>query len=67
MIIFISMKLLKTIKKIIQEAEEQYNLACESNTPIEELDRLEKHYKDSLRLMKLYNGKEKENLKKTRK
>jgi hypothetical protein len=61
------MKLLKTIKKIIQEAEEQYNLACESNTPIEELDRLEKHYKDSLRLMKLYNGKEKENLKKTRK
>ncbi len=61
------MKLLKTIKKIIQEAEEQYNLACESNTPIEELDRLEKHYKDSLRLMKLYNGKEKENLKKIRK
>jgi len=67
LIIFISMKLLKTIKKIIQEAEEQYNLACESNTPIEELDRLEKHYKDSLRLMKLYNGKEKENLKKIRK
>jgi hypothetical protein len=61
------MKLLKTIKKIIQEAEEQYNLACESNTPIEELDRLEKHYKDSLRLMKLYNGKEKESLKKTSK
>jgi len=61
------MKLLKTIKKIIQEAEEQYNLACESNTPIEELDRLEKHYKDSLRLMKLYNGKEKETLKKIRK
>jgi len=67
LIIFISMKLLKTIKKIIQEAEEQYNLACESNTPIEELDRLEKHYKDSLRLMKLYNGKEKETLKKIRK
>lgn len=58
------MKLLKTIKKIIQEAEEQYNQACESNTPIEELDRLEKHYKDSLRLMKLYNGKEKSNSKK---
>lgn len=52
------MKLLKTIKKIIQEAEEQYNLACENNTPIEELDRLEKHLKDSIRLMKLYNGKE---------
>jgi len=53
------MKLLKTIKKIIQEAEEQYNLACETNTPIEELDRLEKHYKDSLKLLRLYNGKEK--------
>ena len=53
------MKLLKTIRRIIQEAEEQYNLACESNTPIEELDRLEKHYKDSLRLLKFYNGKEK--------
>lgn len=51
------MKLLKTIRRIIQEAEEQYNLACESNTPIEELDRLEKHYKDSLRLLKFYNGK----------
>lgn len=59
------MKLLKTIKKIIQEAEEQYVSACESNTPLEEIDRLEKHYKDSLRLLKLYNSKEekKKNLK----
>lgn len=53
------MKLLKTIKKIIQEAEEQYNLASETNTSLEELDRLEKHYKDSLKLLKLYSGKEK--------
>lgn len=52
------MKLLKTIKRIIQEAEEQYQSACESNTPLEELDRLEKHYKDSLKLLKLYNSKE---------
>jgi len=58
------MKLLKTIKKIIQEAEDQYNLACESNTPIEELDKLEKHYKDSLKLLKLYNGKEKKKISK---
>jgi hypothetical protein len=55
------MKLLKTIKKIIQEAEQQYNTACETNTPLEELDRLEKHYKDSLKLLKFYNGKEKKN------
>jgi lipoate synthase len=53
------MKLLKTIKKIIQEAEEQYNHASETNTPLEELDRLEKHYKDSLKLLKLYNSKQK--------
>ncbi len=58
------MKLLKTIKKIIQEAEQQYNIACETNTPIEELDRLEKHYKDSLKLLKLYNGKEKKKISK---
>lgn len=58
------MKLLKTIKRIIQEAEEQYNSACESNTPIEELDRLEKHYKDSLKLLKFYNGKANDNRKK---
>jgi hypothetical protein len=54
------MKLLKTIKKIIQEAEEQYNAASETNTSLEELDRLEKHYRDSLKLLKFYQGKEKE-------
>jgi hypothetical protein len=54
------MKLLKTIKRIIAEAEKQYNLASETNTPLEELDRLEKHYRDSLRLLKMYNGKKKE-------
>jgi replication-associated recombination protein RarA len=52
------MKLLKTIKKIIQEAEEQYNAASETNLPLEEIDRLEKHYKDSLRLLRLYNSKQ---------
>ena len=51
------MKLLKTIKKIIQESEEQYNAASETNLPLEELDRLEKHYNDSLKLLKLYNSK----------
>ena len=57
------MKLIKTIKKIIQEAEERYNAACETSTPVEELDRLEKNYKDSLKLLKLYkvsNQQEKE-------
>lgn len=53
------MKLLKTIEKIIQEAEEQYNLACENCATVEELDRLEKRYRDSLNLKKLYKIKEK--------
>ena len=52
------MKLLKTIKSIIQESEEQYNRACELCLPIEELDKLEKHYTDSLKLLKLYKKKE---------
>jgi hypothetical protein len=50
------MKLLKTIKKIIQESEQQYNTACESYVSVEELDRLEKHYKDSLKLLSLYKS-----------
>jgi hypothetical protein len=52
------MKLLRTIKKIIQEAEEQLNRANDSALPLEELDKLEKHYKDSLKLLKFYNSKE---------
>jgi hypothetical protein len=58
------MKLIKTIKKIIQEAEEQLNAASETNVPLEELDRLEKHYKDSLKLLKLYNSKQEQKKKK---
>ena len=54
------MKLIKTIKKIIQEAEEQLNAASETNLPLDELDRLEKHYKDSLKLLKMYKSKEEE-------
>jgi DNA invertase Pin-like site-specific DNA recombinase len=50
------MKLINTIQNIIKEAEEQYNIACDSCVPVEELDRLEKHYKDSLKLLKLYNS-----------
>jgi len=58
------MKLLKTITKIIQEAEEQYNAAAESNLPLEELDRLEKHYTDSLKLLKLFNSNQEQKKKK---
>ena len=48
------MKLLSTIQRIIQEAEDNYNNACEGNTSIDELDRLEKQYKDSLKLLTFY-------------
>lgn len=59
------MKLLKTIKKIIKESEEQYNNACENYVSVEELDRLEKHYNDSLKLLKIFNSNEdKKNTKK---
>lgn len=58
------MKLLKTIKSIIQESEEQYNRACELGLPIQELDKLEKHYIDSLKLLKLYKKKESKKLNK---
>ena len=45
-------------KKIIQESEEHYNNACESYVPVEELDRLEKQYNDSLKLLKMYKSNE---------
>ena len=54
------MKLIKTIKKIIQEAEDQLNAASETNLPLDELDRLEKHYKVSFKLLKMYKSKEEE-------
>ena len=49
------MKLLKTIEKLIRESEEAYNRACETMADEKELERLEKNYKDSLKLMKTYN------------
>ena len=53
------MKLLKTIQNIIKEAQEQYEAACDTCVTVEELDRLEKRYKDSLKLLKLYNSEKK--------
>lgn len=52
------MKLIKTIKKIIQESERRYFDACEKGTPIEELDKLEKNYQDSLKLLRIYKSEE---------
>ena len=49
------MKLIKTIEKIIKEAEEAYNVAFESVVNEKELERLEKNYRDSLKLMRTFN------------
>lgn len=60
------MKLLKTIQKIIQEAEEQYLNADETCITVEEFDRLEKKYKDSLKLLKLYKSEESNRINRTK-
>jgi lipoate synthase len=49
------MKLIKTIEKIIKEAEEAYNIALDSVVNEKELERLEKNYQDSLKLMKTFS------------
>ena len=49
------MKLIKTIEKIIKEAEEAYKLALDSVVDEKELERLEKNYNDSLKLMRTFN------------
>lgn len=50
------MKLLKTIERLIKESEDLYFKACDSNTPLEELDRLERNYKNSLKLLRIYES-----------
>lgn len=56
------MKLLKTIEHLIQESENAYNRALEESSNEKEIMRLEKNYKDSLKLLKTY--KQVKNLKK---
>jgi hypothetical protein len=56
------MKLIKTIEKIIKEAEEAYNTALDSTVDEKELERLEKNYRDSLKLMKTFSQIKKTNL-----
>jgi lipoate synthase len=48
------MKLLKTIESLIRESEDAYNRALEENANEKELLRLEKNYKDSLKLLKTF-------------
>lgn len=50
------MKLLKTITKLVLESKDALDNAAEKGVSEKELDRLEKNYKDSIRLMNLYKN-----------
>ena len=54
--IFISMKLINTISNVVTEAKEAYELACDKGVPERELDRLEKNYYESLKLLRIYEN-----------
>jgi hypothetical protein len=49
------MKLLKTIQKLVEEAELEYNQILESNTNPKEIERAEKNYEDSLKILEQFN------------
>lgn len=55
-VIFISMKLINTISNVVTEAKEAYELACDKGVPEKELDRLEKNYYESLKLLRIYEN-----------
>lgn len=49
------MKLLTTIEKLIKESEEEYNKVLESANSPKEIERAEKNYFDSLKVLKKFN------------
>lgn len=54
------MRLLKTIKKIIEESERNYLSACDNGVPIKELEKLEENYRKSLKLLDMLETKDEE-------
>lgn len=54
------MRLLKTIKKIIEESERNYLTACDNGVPIKELEKLEENYRKSLKLLDMLEAKDEE-------
>lgn len=54
------MRLLKTIKKIIEESERNYLSACDNGVPIKELEKLEENYRKSLKLLDMLEAKDEE-------
>lgn len=53
------MKLIKTIHKLLEEAEQDYFSACDNCADQRTINRLEKNYLDTLELMKKINKLEK--------
>jgi hypothetical protein len=53
-------RLLKTIKKIIEESERNYLTACDNGVPIKELEKLEENYRKSLKLLDMLETKDEE-------
>jgi len=49
------MKLLKTIQKLVEEAESEYNQILESSPDPKEIQRAEKNYEDSLKILEKFN------------
>jgi lipoate synthase len=49
------MKLLKTIQNLVKESEKEYNKVLESTTNIKEIERAEKNYFDSLKVLEKFN------------
>lgn len=49
------MKLLKTIEKLVQEAEIEYNKVLESTASPKEIERAEKNYFESLKVLEKFN------------
>ena len=55
-LIFIDMKLINTISNVVKEAKDVYEKACDKGVPEKELDRLEKNYYESLKLLKVFKN-----------
>jgi len=50
------MKLIRTISNLVTESKKIYEDACEKGVNEKELDRLEKNYNESLKLLRIYEG-----------
>jgi len=51
-----NMKLIRTISNLVTESKKIYEEACEKGVNEKELDRLEKNYNESLKLLRIYEG-----------